>query len=103
MVIKGKVVRGKGLARTLGFPTVNITNDLNIQSNVYFINHKVHGIGSAIVMKDYCEIHFIESPSNVESYIECDVDGVLFDEDDPPREGLLSRVLYDGIMNERKR
>ena len=45
MEIKGEVVVGLGLARQLGFPTINVTNDLQIEPNLYLVHHAKHGRG----------------------------------------------------------
>tara|TARA_R110001592_G_scaffold278751_2_gene546066 strand:- start:176 stop:490 length:315 start_codon:yes stop_codon:yes gene_type:complete len=103
MIIEGEVIEGMGLARQLGFPTINVTNDLKIEPNLYLVNHKKHGKGSAIVMKNYCEIHFLDTPENVESHMQCEILDSIFNEETLPSEGRVLRVLYDGIMNERKR
>ena len=101
--LKGEVIKGIGLASKLGFPTINITNDLNIEPNVYFIVHKHHGLGSAIVMKDYCEVHFMDEPQNKEEYLECKILKGIFTEGKEPNEGTVARLLYDGVLNERTR
>ena len=103
MEIKGEVVVGLGLARQLGFPTINVTNDLQIEPNLYLVHHAKHGRGSALVTQRFCEIHFLDTPENVESHMHCEILDSVFNEESPPFEGALMRVLFDGLMNERKR
>jgi FAD synthase len=103
MILEGTVVKGMGIARQIGFPTVNITNDNGIEPNLYAIHHEEHGYGSAFVMNDYAEVHFLNEPGDIEEILSCEILKGLFKEDTVLPTGTLIHVLYDGIMKERKK
>ena len=100
--LEGMVVKGLGIARQIGFPTVNITNDNGIKPNLYSVHHEEHGYGSAFVMNGSAEVHFLNEPGDIEETLSCKILKGLFKEDKEPQTGTLLHVLYDGLMKERK-
>ena len=102
MILEGTVIKGLGIARQVGFPTINITNDRVIEPNLYEVHHKEHGYGSAFVMNNSAEVHFLDEPSNVETILSCRILRGFFKENQEPETGTLLHVLYDGVMKERK-
>lgn len=89
--IKGKVKSGLGLARQLGFPTVN----LDIRSRdcgVYIVKEDDYGDGVAFVMPNLTEIHFLSKPETIKTHLQCKVINKI----DPPDNGILD-YFYKGI------
>ena len=90
-MIKGQVQSGLGLARQLGYPTVNLYQESD-NCGVFVIDDKVHGPGIAFVMPRLTEIHFLSKITQPIEQIECTVLSKI----DPPENGILD-YFYKGL------
>lgn len=90
-MIKGQVQSGLGLARQLGYPTVNLYQESD-NCGVFAINDKTHGPGIAFVMPSLTEIHFL---APVQGPID-EIEAEIVDWIDPPEHGILD-YFYKGL------
>lgn len=90
-MIKGRVSRGLGLARQLGYPTVNLYQESD-NCGVFVIDDKVQGPGIAFVMPSLTEIHFLMPLlGSVE-----EVEAEIVDRIEAPEGGILD-YFYKGL------
>ena len=107
MIIEGRVIPGMKLARKLGIPTINITNDLKIQPSIYIVSHNLLGTATAFVLRDYCEVHVHAFPYGVEP-AEGDAFSLKIEQDvlahvnHIPKRGTLFALLVKGFLEERR-
>jgi FAD synthase len=94
-MIKGQVQSGLGLARQLGYPTVNLYQE-SYNCGVFVIDDKNHGPGIAFVMPRLTEIHFLSSVHGPILEIEAEI----VDWIDPPENGILD-YFYKGLACDR--
>jgi len=90
-MIKGQVQSGLGLARQLGYPTVNLYQKSD-NCGVFVIDDKNHGPGIAFVMPSLTEIHFLTPVHGPIDEIEAEI----VDWIDPPENGILD-YFYKGL------
>lgn len=92
--ISGSVTKGIGLASKLGYPTINIKNELNINNGVYAVKHSVYGNGVAFVFGDKSEIHFLDTIDFKEIELSCDIIQKI---SPPNRGGGILDIFYKGL------
>ena len=90
-MIRGQAQNGLGMARQLGYPTVNLYQKSD-NCGVFTVNDKTHGPGIAFVMPNLIEIHFLSEITHPVEHIECDVLHKI----DPPENGVLD-YSYRGL------
>ena len=90
-MIKGRVSSGLGLARQLGYPTVNLYQESD-NCGVFVIDDKVQGPGIAFVMPKLTEIHFL---TPITEPIE-EIAAEIVDKIEPPENGILD-YFYKGL------
>jgi FAD synthase len=91
--MRGKVFKGIGLASKIGFPTINIINELNIESGLYLVNSSQYGNGVAFALPHICEIHFMKDLEFKDDYLECSI----IQKVQPPNTNGVVDVFYNGI------
>jgi hypothetical protein len=101
--IKGKVIKGYGIAKLIGWPTINILNETNTFPSIYYISHNIYGQGVAIVLNKSIEIHFLKTVNNfTDEYISVDILFNLFKDNIKAIPDNVIGILYKGILEERK-
>jgi len=90
-MIKGQPQSGLGMARHLGYPTVNLYQKSD-NCGVFTVNDKTHGPGIAFVMPNLTEIHFLSEVTQPVEQIECEVLNKI----EPPENGILD-YFYRGL------
>ena len=82
--IKAERSNGQGLAKQIGFPTINIWRTSS-NCGVYIVNEKDYGLGVAFIMPKSTEIHFFKDVDSfkkeleytIKSEVECFPDSIL--------------------------
>ena len=90
-MITAKRSDGLGIARQLGFPTINLYHPSD-NCGVYLVCEKEYGLGAAFVMPNLTEIHFfnpVESPKDELEY-------ELLSKLEAPENGILD-YFYKGL------
>lgn len=90
-MVKAKRSDGLGLARKLGFPTVNLYHK-SVDCGVFLIDEVDHGEGIAFVMPNLTEIHFFSPVTEDKDDLEYEILSKV----DAPRNGILE-YFYKGL------
>ena len=100
--IGGRYRKGAGIARKMGWPTVNITNCNRVKPGFYKVSHPTYGDGFALVYTRVCEVHFIHDVTMGE-YGEELIFSIEDDILDGHRSSSFIDVLYYGFKEEIKK
>jgi len=94
-MVKAKRSKGLGLARKLGFPTVNLYHKSS-ECGVFMINERDHGKGVAFVMPNLTEIHFLDVVTEDKDVLEYEI----LEKVDGPENGILD-YFYQGLEHDK--
>ncbi|MCH1473528.1 MAG: riboflavin kinase [Bacteroidia bacterium] len=94
--LHGNVRKGIQLSRKLGFPTINVDNDMwgKDEYGAYIVNHIQYGDGIAFVMPSLAEIHFFNNIFFNDNTINVKIIRKI----NPPSTGVLHH-FYKGLEN----
>jgi FAD synthase len=89
--MKFRVEKGNGIAKQLGFPTMNVFVESE-DCGVFIVDEVDYGLGVSFVMPNLTEIHFFDDVSDQKEEIDYEVLYKI----DPPEGGILD-YFYKGL------
>ena len=90
-MIKARRSDGLGVARQLGYPTINLYHPSE-DCGVYLVREKEYGLGAAFVMPNLTEIHFFNRVESPKDELEYEILSKL----EAPENGILD-YFYKGL------